>query len=76
MKLAIAQCSACFGPRLRALRTAREWSQPRLAAAAGVDASSIAAWERRRALPNFTALLGLADAFGITLDDLIRGTES
>lgn len=56
------------------LRTAREMSQQELAEALDVSRQSISKWETGAAVPELDKLVRLSDVFGITLDELVRGT--
>ncbi|MFJ5546821.1 substrate-binding domain-containing protein [Streptomyces sp. NPDC093225] len=58
------------GERVRERRLALRWSQEELAAAAGVSRQSVAAVESGRQVPSVTAALGLAAAFGCTVEEL------
>ena len=57
-----------------ALRTARGMSQLELAEALDVSRQSISKWETGAAVPELDKLVKLSDVFGITLDELVRGT--
>ena len=56
------------------LRTARGLSQLELAEALEVSRQSISKWETGAAVPELDKLVRLSDVFGITLDELVRGT--
>ena len=56
------------------LRTARGLSQLELAEALDVSRQSISKWETGAAVPELEKLVRLSDVFGITLDELVRGT--
>ena len=56
------------------LRTGRERSQLELAEALDVSRQSISKWETGAAVPELDKLVKLSDVFGITLDELVRGT--
>ena len=56
------------------LRTARNMSQLELAEALDVSRQSISKWETGTAVPELDKLVKLSDVFGITLDELVRGT--
>ena len=56
------------------LRTARNMSQLELAEALDVSRQSISKWETGTAVPELDKLVRLSDVFGITLDELVRGT--
>jgi transcriptional regulator with XRE-family HTH domain len=66
-----AQRRVAFGSRVRALRTARGWSQERLAHEAGLDRTyvgSVERGERNIALDNIWLL---ADTLGVAPADLV-----
>jgi transcriptional regulator with XRE-family HTH domain len=65
-------CLGAFGDLIRACRLAGELSQPSLAARAGIPVASLRNWEQGRTMPNFDAACRLADALGVTLDQLRR----
>jgi transcriptional regulator with XRE-family HTH domain len=56
--------------RLQKLRKAAGLSQSQLARAAGVPVATLQGWERARRMPRLEAAIKLADALGITLDEL------
>jgi transcriptional regulator with XRE-family HTH domain len=60
-----------FGRRLARLREAAGMSQPALAEAAGVPVTTLRNWERGRRQPLALALGSLADALGVTADELL-----
>lgn len=64
---------AKFSPsRLAQVRLGREYSQPQLAAAAGVKVGTLRALEQGRiADPGVATVARLADALGVATDDLL-----
>lgn len=56
------------------LRTQRGLSQLELAEALDVSRQSISKWETGAAVPELDKLVKLSDVFGVTLDELVRGT--
>lgn len=56
------------------LRTQRGMSQLELAESLEVSRQSISKWETGAAVPELDKLMRLSDVFGITLDELVRGT--
>lgn len=62
-----------IGDRVKAERTQRSWSQQELADRAGLEQSYISKLELNlRPRPSGEALQKLAQAFGITIDDLLK----
>lgn len=57
------------------LRTAQGMSQLELAEALDVSRQSISKWETGAAVPELDKLMKLSQIFGVTLDELVRGTE-
>lgn len=64
-----------FGPRLRRLREERAISQVEMARRLKTTAPTISNWEKGIRTPHFTHLCNLADAFGVSLDRLMRGHD-
>lgn len=62
--------SAPFAERLRALRITRIGSQEALARAAGVSRGAVQGWEAGRRTPRLDVAISVADALGVTLDEL------
>ena len=65
-----------FGNRLYELRKSKNVSQEELAELLDVSRQSISKWENDKAYPEMTRLLFMSDYFGVSLDYLMRGTES
>jgi transcriptional regulator with XRE-family HTH domain len=59
-----------MGNRLKSLRRGAGLTQPQLAEAAGVPLWTLRAWEQARRTPLFDAAVKLADALGVSLDEL------
>jgi transcriptional regulator with XRE-family HTH domain len=57
--------------RLQRLREAAGLSQSQLARRAGVPVGTLQGWEQARRLPRLEAAVRLADALGISLDELV-----
>lgn len=51
-------------------------SQEQLAERIGVSRQTISKWEGGQSAPDVDKLISLADCFGVTVDELIRGKES
>ena len=64
-----------LGERITTLRKNRNLSQEALAEQVGVSRQAISKWERDEALPDIYNLTTLAEIFGITLDELIKGSD-
>lgn len=64
-----------IGRRIRDMRTDRGWTQDDLGDACEVNRSGVSLWEHGKRPPSTTMLLRLADAFGCTVEYLIRGTK-
>ena len=65
-----------LGTRIVELRGARGLSQEALANELGISRQAVSRWERGEALPDTENLIALADLFGVTLDELARGSSS
>lgn len=65
-----------FGERLYELRKKAGLSQEQLAEVLEVSRQSISKWESDKAYPEMTRLVYMSDYFGVSLDYLMRGTES
>jgi transcriptional regulator with XRE-family HTH domain len=62
-----------FGKHLQALRERMGLSQSGLAKQAGIPVRSIQNWEVDRSLPRFDAVVKLAEALGLPLEQLAAG---
>lgn len=60
-----------IGQNIRALRQERGWSTHKLAAESGVPSGSICKYENDKMLPGVLNAIALADAFSISLDELV-----
>lgn len=65
-----------LGERIRELRASRALSQWDVAEALDVSRQSVSKWENDLAVPELSKLIGLANLFGVTLDELARGASS
>ena len=61
-----------LGDRVRQLRAERDWSLQVLASASGVSRSMLSQIERDQANPTLAVTLRIAQAFGMTLGDLVQ----
>jgi transcriptional regulator with XRE-family HTH domain len=61
-----------LGARVKKLRTEREWSLEALAGASGVSRSMLSEIEREQANPTLAVTLRIAQAFGMSLGELIE----
>lgn len=62
-----------IGQRIAALRLSAGMTQEELAAKAGMAPENLSRAERGQTLPHLEKLVGLADALGVSLDDLAQG---
>ena len=65
-----------FGERLYELRKNKNISQEELAELLDVSRQSISKWENDKAYPEMTRLLFMSEYFDVSLDYLMRGTDS
>lgn len=68
--------SATMGQRIAALRTQHHLSQEELAERLGVSRQSVSKWETDASVPDLAKLLALSEVFGVTLDELVKGTPA
>jgi transcriptional regulator with XRE-family HTH domain len=62
-----------FGMRIFHMREQRGLTQAELAARMGLCKQTVGHWESGRYMPSLVAAKRLADAFGMSLDELTRG---
>jgi transcriptional regulator with XRE-family HTH domain len=62
-----------FGDALKALREKAGLSQSELATRSGLSLRSIQNWEQGHRIPRSQALLALADAVGVSVEQLLAG---
>ncbi len=62
-----------FQQNLKKCRESKGWTQSRAAEAAGVSFRSYQNWEIGGREPRLDALKKLAEAFGVSADDLLQG---
>lgn len=65
-----------LGSRIAALRAAQGLSQTELAERLEVSRQSVSKWETDGSVPELDKLLHLAEIFGVTLDELVKGDGS
>ena len=59
-----------FPDSLKACRQLRQWSQEKAAVQCGISYGTFRRYETGRRIPNLLILCAMADAFGVTLDQL------
>ena len=62
--------------RLFEYRKANGFSQEELAEKIGVSRQAISKWERSESSPDTDNLIALANLYGITIDELLNGTDA
>ena len=62
-----------IGKTIAALRKEKNMTQSEVADKLGVSYQAVSKWERDESLPDITLLPSIADLFGITIDQLLRG---
>ena len=63
-----------IGNRIKELRTAKGWTQAKLAEASGVEPSDISHIERAATKLSLPTLVNIANALGVTLDEIAYGS--
>lgn len=64
-----------FGEQIKAIRQSKGLTQEKMADRLGVSRQAVSNWENNRNLPDIEMLMTMSDAFGLTLDQLIRGGD-
>ena len=64
-----------LGMRISEYRKRKGYKQDELAEKLGVSAQAISKWENDVSCPDIMLLTSLADALGVSLDDLLRGKK-
>lgn len=59
-----------FAERLKELRIENNLSQDQLAKAVGLTHTAIGLWEQKKRIPNFDAVIVIAQYFGVSTDYL------
>jgi transcriptional regulator with XRE-family HTH domain len=65
-----------LGSRIAEYRRAKGITQDQLAEHMGVTSQAVSKWENDLSCPDITLLPRLADYFGVTIDELLRGENS
>lgn len=65
-----------IGSFIAALRKAQGLTQRELAERLGVSDKAVSRWEREETLPDLSLIPALAELFGVTADELLRGQRS
>ena len=63
-----------MGERFQAVRLRRRMTQAKLAAASGLPLRSIQEWEQGTRIPRWDRVIRIADALGVSLDELAGRT--
>jgi transcriptional regulator with XRE-family HTH domain len=71
-QLTVKAVTAAVASRVRGLRTTRGWSMDELAGRSGVSKGMVVQVEAGRTNPSIGTLCRLADAFGVTIADLLQ----
>ena len=65
-----------IGEFLATLRRANGFTQQEVADRLGISNRTLSAWERGTAIPDILLLPALADLYGVTVDEILRGERS
>lgn len=65
---------AAIGNRIREIRTSKNWTQAELAEKSGIEPSNISHIERAATKLSLPTLISIANAFEVTLDELVCGS--
>lgn len=63
-----------IGNRIREIRTAKGWTQAKLAEKSGVEPSNISHIERAATKLSLPTMVNIANALGVTLDEIAYGS--
>ena len=63
-----------IGNRIKEIRTAKGWTQAKLAEKSGVEPSNISHIERAATKLSLPTLVNIANALGVTLDEIAYGS--
>ncbi len=75
MKGQVNNMETSLGKRIQAARKRLGMTQEQLAEKLGVSGQAVSKWESDISCPDITALPVLADIFGMSVDELLRGKE-
>ena len=67
--------AAAVGERIRQLRESKGWKQSDLGARVGVSRAAIGYYETGTRTPPYATLIGIADAFGVSTDYILKGVD-
>lgn len=59
-----------IGNKIRQMRNSAGMTQEQLATSLGVSAQSVSKWENEISMPDITLLPDIAEAFGVSIDEL------
>ena len=65
-----------IGKLISMLRKDKGWTQDELGSKLGISGKSVSKWERGINIPNVSILNDLSNVLGITIDDLLKGSNS
>lgn len=63
-----------IGKRIKEIRTAKGWTQAKLAEESGIEPSNISHIERAATKLSLPTMVNIANALGVSLDELAYGT--
>lgn len=62
-----------FGEFIAQLRREKQWTQKELASRLFISDKAVSKWERGLSMPNVSMLIPMAEIFGVTVTELLRG---
>ena len=62
-----------FGEFIAELRREKQWTQKELASRLFISDKAVSKWERGLSMPNVSMLIPMAEIFGVTVTELLRG---
>lgn len=63
-----------IGQAMKKARLDKGYSQARLSTKSGISSQNISLWESNKAFPTIINLIPIAEALGVTLDELVGRT--